>query len=130
MSAPASVRAAIDAKNKEWMQYFESGDTDSLANKVYTSDCKLCPSNMPEVLGHAAVANVFKSVKGMGIKKAVLTTKEVGGGENGPVYEYGYWEFFTADGNSVDNGKYIVIWKQENGQWLYYIDIFNSNVQK
>jgi len=130
MSASASIREAIDAKNKEWMAYFEKGDSDSLANKIYTSDCRLCPQDTPEVNGRAGVAAVFKSVMGMGITKAVLTTKEVVGNENGPVYEYGYWQFFLPDGTSPDNGKYIVIWKQENGEWLYHIDIFNSNNPK
>jgi ketosteroid isomerase-like protein len=28
----------------------------------------------------------------------------------------------------VDQGKYIVIWKQDGGQWKLHRDIFNSSL--
>jgi len=130
MPVSASVRSAIDAQNSQFCQLFNAGKIDEMAKQVYSSDCKLCPQNSPEIHGRDGVANVFKSVRGMGVTKVVLTTKEVEGHDEGPVYEFGYWQFYTQDGTSPDNGKYVVIWKQENGHWVYYIDIFNSNVPK
>ena len=34
---------------------------------------------------------------------------------------------FKADGSVLEQGKSLVIWKRVDGQWLAYIDIFNSN---
>jgi len=130
MPVSASVRSAIDTQNKAFMDLFNSNKIDEMSQKVYTTDCKLCPQNSPEILGREGVAAVFKSVRGMGCTKVVLTTKEIDGSDQGPVYEYGLWQFFTDDGSSPDNGKYVVIWKLENGNWYYYIDIFSSNVAK
>jgi ketosteroid isomerase-like protein len=31
-------------------------------------------------------------------------------------------------GQALDTGKYIVIWKQEGGQWKLHRDIFNSSM--
>jgi len=31
-------------------------------------------------------------------------------------------------GYVLDKGKYIVIWKQEEGQWKLHRDIFNSSM--
>jgi len=130
MPVSSSVRSAIDAQNKEFMELFNSNKIDEMAQNVYSSDCKLCPQNSPEILNRKGVASFFKTVRGMGCTKVVLTTKELDGSDNGPVYEYGLWQFYTDDGSSPDNGKYVVIWKQENGKWHYYIDIFSSNVAK
>jgi len=130
MPVSTTVRQAIDAKNHEFMNCFNDNKIEQMAKNVYTTDCKLCPQNSPELLGRENVVKVFSSVRGSGISKVVLTTKEVDGPDHGPVYEYGTYQFYTDDGTSPDNGKYIVIWKLENGQWYYYIDIFNSNVTK
>jgi ketosteroid isomerase-like protein len=32
------------------------------------------------------------------------------------------------DMRALDKGKYIVIWKQEDGQWKLHRDIFNSSM--
>jgi ketosteroid isomerase-like protein len=31
-------------------------------------------------------------------------------------------------GNMLDSGKYIAIWRQEDGDWKIYSDIYNSSV--
>jgi ketosteroid isomerase-like protein len=34
-----------------------------------------------------------------------------------------------GEGDQVlDTGKYVVIWKQEDGQWKLHCDIFNSSM--
>jgi len=107
MPVSAEVRSAIDAQNGNFMALFNADKIDEMAKVVYSADCKLCPQNCPEMSGRESVANVFKSVRGMGVTKVVLTTKEVEGSDDGPVYEYGYWQFYTADGTSPDNGKSV-----------------------
>jgi hypothetical protein len=33
----------------------------------------------------------------------------------------------AQDGSILDTGKYIVIWKRENGAWKWHRDIWNSS---
>jgi ketosteroid isomerase-like protein len=35
---------------------------------------------------------------------------------------------FAADNKSLDKGKYVAVWKKENGTWKMYRDIWNSNM--
>ncbi len=35
---------------------------------------------------------------------------------------------FGADNKSLDKGKYVVVWKKQNGNWKMYRDIWNSNM--
>jgi ketosteroid isomerase-like protein len=61
----------------------------------------------------------------MGIKSFTLHAKEVYKGDD-VVTEVGSYEM--GDGNkTVDEGKYIVIWKKDGDKWKLYRDIWNSD---
>ena len=65
----------------------------------------------------------------MGIKTAKLTTMEITeAGEN--AIEVGEYELGGADGQVLDRGKYLVIWKKEKGNWRLAKDIWNTSVSK
>jgi ketosteroid isomerase-like protein len=63
----------------------------------------------------------------MGIKEAGLETVEVEGHGDTAV-EVGKFTLKSEGGQVLDQGKYIVIWKQEEGQWKLHRDIFNSSM--
>jgi ketosteroid isomerase-like protein len=62
----------------------------------------------------------------MGIKAVKLETVEVERDGN-TAYEVGTFTLQGAEGQVLDAGKYVVIWKQEAGQWKLHRDIFNSS---
>ena len=43
-------------------------------------------------------------------------------------HEVGRFVTETADGDHIDHGKYVVIWKRIEGEWKLHRDIFNSNM--
>jgi ketosteroid isomerase-like protein len=55
-----------------------------------------------------------------------LETVEVAGDGN-TAYEVGQFTLQGAEGQVFDAGKYVVIWKQEAGQWKIHRDIWNSS---
>ena len=62
-----------------------------------------------------------------GVKGVALTTLEVddlGDTAN----EAGNLEIRGADGQVLDQAKYVVIWKKEGGSWKLHRDIWNSSV--
>lgn len=63
----------------------------------------------------------------MGIRDIKLTMDEVTGG-NEIVAETGIYEVFADKGQAIDKGKYIVIWKEENGKWKMHRDIWNTDM--
>ncbi len=63
----------------------------------------------------------------MGIKDIKITTDDVIG--NGDVLgETGKYEMYADNNKLVDKGKYVVLWKMENGEWKLYRDIWNTSM--
>jgi ketosteroid isomerase-like protein len=120
-----SAKAAIATSNKAFGGYFASGDSTAFAN-CYTSDACINPSNMPRMCGTQAIIAFFNGGRKMGISNIALTTEEVIGGKDA-VVEVGKYEMFVGDKISAEKGKFIVIWKEENGKWKMYRDIWNSD---
>ena len=63
----------------------------------------------------------------MGTQGLILNTKDVFCGKD-IITETGTYEIQIANNQSVGKGKFIVVWKQENGIWKMHRDIFNSNM--
>jgi len=42
--------------------------------------------------------------------------------------EEGEYTFMGEDGEQLDKGKYIVLWKMEDGKWKLFRDCYNSDL--
>jgi len=128
-AAPAfsldSAKADIDANNTAFVEAMKKGDSVALAAS-YTKDGCMLPDNMPKACGAQAVTSLFNGLYQMGIQNLKLQVTEVIGNSD-LVSEEGTYELFTNEGASMEKGKYIVTWKQEDGKWKKYRDIFNSD---
>jgi ketosteroid isomerase-like protein len=120
-----SAKAAIAASNKIFGQSFATGDSMAFIN-CYTSDACINPSNMPRMCGPQAITAFFNGGYKMGVRDIKLTTEEIMGGKDA-VIETGKYEMFVAGNVSAEKGKFIVIWKEENGKWKMHRDIWNSD---
>jgi ketosteroid isomerase-like protein len=120
-----SAKASITASNKVYGACFASGDSTAFAN-CYTSDGCISPAGAPKMCGTQAITAFFNGGRKMGISNVVLTTEEVMGGKDALV-ETGKYELFVGDKVSAEKGKYIVVWKEENGKWKMHRDIWNSD---
>ena len=120
-----SVKAAIAASNNAFGASFATGDSVAFAN-CYTSDGCIYNANMPKVCGTDGIRSFLSMGYQSGIRNVVLTTEEVMGGKE-IVVETGKYEVFIANNVSVEKGKFVVAWKEENGKWKMYRDIWNSD---
>ena len=120
------IRDAIAAANEEFMAAFNGGDAAGLA-ALYTEDGQVLPPNSPSVTGTQAIQGFWQAVMDMGIKEAKLETVETEG-HGDTATEVSKFTLYGEEGQVLDKGKYIIIWKQENGQWKLYRDIFNSSM--
>jgi len=121
-----SAKAAIAASNSNYGSSFVTGDSVSFVSH-YTSDACISPSNMPRMCGTQAITAFFNGGYKMGIRDIKLTTEEVMGGKDA-VVETGTYEILGEKGVSFDKGKFIVIWKEENGKWKMHRDIWNTDM--
>jgi uncharacterized protein (TIGR02246 family) len=121
------VQAAIAAANENSMAAFKRGDAAGMA-KFYTENGQLLPTGSDFVTGKAAIQAFWQAAMDMGITKTVrLETVEAE--EHGDTaIEIGKYTDSGGAGNVIDRGKYVVIWKQEGGQWKLHRDIWNSSL--
>jgi len=120
------ARAAIEAANKQFAAAFAKGDAAALS-AMYTTNAMAFPPNGEIARGQAAIQNIWKGAISAGLKGVVLTTAEVET-HGDTAHEVGTYEMRDAGGKPADRGKYIVIWKREQGQWKLHRDIWNTNM--
>ena len=120
-----SVKAHIRKEASNWGEEVRRGDSIAMAAH-YASDAIVMPSNSEPIKGNDIV-KFWGSVVRMGVKDLKLNITDISG--DGDVYaETGTLELFGANNISLDKGKYVVVWKKENGNWKMYRDIWNSNL--
>ena len=124
-SPATQIRAAIAAPIEHFMAAFSRSDAAGAA-AVYTDDGQVLPPNSDVVSGKQAIQRLWQGAMDMGIKAVKLETVEVEGYGN-TAYEVGTFTLQGAAGQVIDAGKYVVIWKQEGGQWKLHRDIWNSS---
>ncbi|EJN58394.1 hypothetical protein HSB1_38110 [Halogranum salarium B-1] len=94
---------------------------------LYTQDGQLLPPGSEVVSGRADIAAFWQGAFDMGLANAELETVEVE--DHGvTTIEVGRFTLGDADGQTVDHGTFIVIWKQVDGEWKLHRDIWNSNI--
>ncbi len=94
--------------------------------ELYTDNAVFMPPNSAAISGREGIVAAVQGFMDMGIASMTLDTVEVE--EHGDTaIEEGRYTLCTADGQTADVGKYIVIWKNDGGTWKLHKDIFNSN---
>ena len=120
-----SAKAAIEASNKVYGASFATDDSTKFAG-CYTADACINPPNMPRMCGTAAITAFFNGGYKMGIRNLKLTTEEVMDSA-AAVAEIGKYEVLGDKDASLDKGKFIVVWKMDNGKWKMHRDVWNSD---
>jgi uncharacterized protein (TIGR02246 family) len=124
-SPSTEIREAIAAAIEKFMAAFSRGDAAGCA-ALYTEQGQLLPPNSDVIAGKQAIQTFWQSAMHMGITAAKLETVEVEGYGN-TANEVGTYTLQGAGSQVLDTGKYVVIWKQETGQWKLHRDIWNSS---
>ena len=120
------VGEAITTANENFMAAFKQGDAAGLA-ALYTENGQILPSQSDFVTGRSAIQEFWQGAMDMGTKSVKLETVDVEGcGKT--AYEVGKCTLFADGEQMIDKGKYIVIWKQEDGKWKLHRDIFNTSI--
>ena len=125
--SPSAVRESIESANRRFTSAFRDGDAAAVA-ACYTADGQLLPANVDAVTGTQAIEGFWRAVMGMGIADVRLDTLEVEtDGKREIAVEIGRYALNGADGGTLDNGKYVVVWHLENGSWKLHRDIWTTS---
>ncbi len=125
MTTISDVRSQIESANKEVMAAFKRGDAAAIAG-FYTGQGQLLPANSDFVRGTQAIRTFWQGALDMGLKDAILETVEVEA-HGDTAIEVGRYRLLAAGETVADNGKYVVVWKNEGGNWKLHRDIWTTS---
>ena len=120
------ARKEIEEANRNFMDFLSKGDSVGLAN-CYSDDAKFMGPNSPEIEGRKNIQTVVAGIINSGATKLDLKIKDLWGTE-ALLAEEGQLRLSTKEGKQLDKGKYIVLWKKEDGKWKLFRDCFNSDL--
>ncbi len=120
------AKKAIAASNAIYFTSFTKNDSTIFISR-YAKDACLLPSNTPKICGHNGIAKFFRDGYNYGLRSGKFKTIAVYGDGKDFVTEEGTSELFYANGDLMDSGKYLVLWKNTPEGWKMFIDSFNSD---
>ncbi len=124
MNIHAVIRTAAD----NFESIFGRGDAAGMAD-LYSANGVLLPTGSDFVKGKQAIEAFWQGAMDMGIKNAKLDIVEVE--QHGDTaIDMGQYTLSNADDQVMDTGKYLVIWKLEDGTWKLHRDIWNSSLSQ
>jgi uncharacterized protein (TIGR02246 family) len=104
-----------------------SGDADRTAD-LYTRDGQLLPPGSDLVTGREAVADFWRGVVDSGVETIDIEPLDVDVHGDAAV-RVGLATLSDATGGTVDELKFIEVWKRDGEEWRIHRDIWNSNVE-
>lgn len=120
-----SVKSHIVEMNKSYGDRFIKNDT-SFYYSRYCKDAIAMPERVDALIGRDAIMSYYyDNGANRDFKIEILAGNIYGNNEL--VIEEGTYSFPDGKGGSFDNGKFIAIWKQEEGAWKLYREIWNTN---
>ena len=122
LSKAKSVVENMDAKFSDAVR---KGDSATMASE-YADDAMVFPPNS-EVVKKEGIESLWGGLLRMGVKDFKLTTDDVTGNAD-MLAETGRYEVLGVGNKSLDKGKYVVTWRNYNGNWKIFRDIWNTNM--
>jgi ketosteroid isomerase-like protein len=120
------TRTAIEEANKDFASAFGKGNAAGVA-ALYTENGQVLPANVGIITGREGIQGFWQAVMDMGIKSARLETTEVED-FGGTAWEIGKYTLCGAKEQVLDSGKYLVIWKNDDGHWHLHRDIWTTSM--
>ena len=122
LSKAKSVIENMDAKFSDAVR---KGDSATMASE-YADDAMVFPPNS-EVVKKEGIESFWGGLLRMGVKDFKLTTDDVTGNAD-MLAETGRYEVLGVGNKSLDKGKYVVTWRNYNGNWKIFRDIWNTSM--
>jgi ketosteroid isomerase-like protein len=130
--APQSkVNAAQEANSimgleREWSRRFQVKDIDWIMT-LYTEESRMFPPGGEPVTGLEALRAAWQSLADTKGLEITWEPTEAHVAESGDMaWDIGDVIVFSPDGMR-QTGKYLVVWKRENGNWKVSVNTYNEN---
>ena len=125
----AADEAAIKGDPVAWMNAYNAGDADGVAN-LYAEDAVLMPPGVPAITGRAAIKEfIAADIQTSQAAGLVFKVDEPTGiGVSGDLgWASGTDSVTDGSGARVDSGKYLAVYRRTEGKWKLIRDTWNSD---
>ncbi|MBT5074865.1 MAG: nuclear transport factor 2 family protein [Kordiimonadaceae bacterium] len=120
-----SVQDEIAAVNGPFCAGIASGDAENM-REFYSDDPWFLVPGAEAIKGIDAVLGAVQGLIDSGITRLELTTAEIDDLGNTAV-EVGQYVLYAGD-VVADSGKFMVVWKKNDGNWRIHRDMINTSV--
>lgn len=120
-----TLHEAIQEVNRTFSESLSRGDAARIA-RCYSEDALVMPPNQDLIRGRNNIEGFWRGIITAGVKSLTLQSQNIERyGEL--IAEIGRFTVVIEQNQVIDEGKYLVLWKQENGEWKLFRDIWNSS---
>lgn len=99
----------------------------ALGASLYTEEAILFAPTAPPIRGHRQIRAFLRGTFNKGARSADFQTLDLEGTAR-RLTEGGRYVLRDGQGEILDMGKYLVIWKKVGGQWKIHRDMFNTTM--
>ena len=121
----SALRTKIQAENDRFTKAHVAGDVATI-DAMFTRDAKSFPPGAEAAIGLAAIHDLTVEYLKPGIKEFREETTDFYGNEDVLIDQGNYVVTYGPD-NAVERGKYVNVWKQEDGTWKIHTNIWNTS---
>jgi len=120
------MQSSIQQTNRTFEDEVAAKRNVEALDRVYTRNARILPPGGEMVSGRGNIKQFWRgAIESLNVSSAKLETVTFEtAGDSG--VEVGRATLHFAAGGSA-TGKYVVIWKQEDGAWKWDVDIWNMN---
>lgn len=114
----------IESRLRDYENYLKNGDSIALGH-MYTENAEIIPSTVGrENIIKAFGGMIRDSITGSSFKTTHLW------GNNQLLVEDGTGTWFRANGKEVGSGRYLLVWKKDDGEWKILRDTWFPDKKK
>jgi len=121
----AAAKQVIQENNRRFTRAHVIGDKATIDNMV-TRDAKCFAPNAAPVIGRDAIAELNAQYIAYGISEFTEVTTDFFGNEEFLIDVGSYVMVYGPD-KTRETGSYVNIWKQEEGVWKIYTNMWNTD---
>lgn len=109
-----------------WEAAYNAADVDALL-ALYTDDAVIMAPDMPTVVGKDALRAINRAYMDLGLVLSEVPVVDAHGIFGNEAWGAGSYRFFDADGNLLAEGKYLVLYRLEDGMWRIARHMWNND---
>ena len=121
----SAARAIIERKNAQFTAAHVAGDVAAI-DAMFTRDATSFPPGAEAAVGPAALHSLTVEYLKSGVKSFTERTTELYGNRDLIIDQGEYTITYGAE-NTVEQGKYLNVWQEEDGEWKIRANIWNTS---